>query len=165
MQKKVIEPNIAPKIKTKRYSNGGVKSKTTYVNGKEHGVAMWWREDGSKRREITWRDGKKHGRDTGWYEDGRKWWEDIWRDGKKQGIYTYWAPIGAKQSARAEGYCLHNKKYAFIEWDVERNVTEADFPFLKHPSPSIPTSRTSCPPQVLQMTQEIINPNKHPYGY
>ncbi len=124
MQKKVIEPNIAPKIKTKRHSNGGVKSKTTYVNGKEHGVDTGWREDGSKRREITWRDGKEHGRETGWYEDGRKCWELIWRAGRETGVDTWWYESGEIEK---EIYYIAGHEYARIEWDEEGNVSEANF--------------------------------------
>ena len=77
------------------------------MNGKKHGKAIWYREDGSKwkempynefvldgtvvlyykdgsrKEETQWVKGTMHGTQIGYREDGSKWRETLYEDGKK----------------------------------------------------------------------------------
>ncbi len=132
-----------------RYSNGEMKSKTPYVDGKKHGVDTGWHENGRKSYEKMWRDGnshgveigwyesrlkhwekmrkdgKEHGRGTWWWDNGQKRWEIMWRDGEHHGMDTTWDYNGQK---RIEAYYIRDKEYAIIEWDEEGNITSVKFP-------------------------------------
>ncbi len=72
MFKKFIKFRNYPKIEMKYHPNGKVKSKTTFVKGKENGVEIMRQENGQKKYERMWRAGKEHGMETMWYEDGQK---------------------------------------------------------------------------------------------
>jgi len=39
----------------------GARDEIPYVRGKRHGIARWWRADGTRECEITYVYGKEHG--------------------------------------------------------------------------------------------------------
>ena len=41
------------------YEDGSKTWETPYVDGKEHGTQIWYREDGSKEREAVFENGNK----------------------------------------------------------------------------------------------------------
>ncbi len=125
MHKEVIKINKTTQVEIKRYSNGMVESKTSYVNGKQHGMDTWWKDSGKKRKEEMWRNGKKHGLQTALHENGKKSWEVIWVESKEHGLETGWHTDGRK---KWEVYYLHGKTYAHIEWDKEGNTITVKLP-------------------------------------
>ncbi len=98
MTSEIIKIAASTKIKTTRYDNGGVKSKTPYVNGKKHGTEIRWYYTAQKSREVMWRDGKKHGSETDWAHDGTKWCEVTWVNGERHGAQTMWLERDRKES-------------------------------------------------------------------
>ncbi len=155
---KTLKTQPKSTVKTKYHLNGQVMSKTSYVNGKRHGIETEWRESGSKHWDITWVDGKQHGLEIRWYENGDKewiitwadgkrhglqrWWrlndreysEKKWRRGKKHGIITWWHRNGKKEK---EIYYHCDDEYITIHYDEEGNLTETNF--QEPPLPRPPT--------------------------
>ncbi len=125
MHKEVNKINKTTQVEIKRYSNGMVKSKTSYVNGKQHGLQTLWKDSGNKATQSMWRRDKTHGLETALHEDGTKWWEVIWVENKEHGLETGWHTDGRK---RWEVYYLHGKKSAHIEWDKEGNMITVKLP-------------------------------------
>ncbi len=125
MSTEAIKINVVTQIKITRHKNGKMESKTSYVNGKNHGIETGWYDDGTKRWREMWRRGKEHGVGTYWYNEGTKWAEGMWMDGKRHGAYTMRYPNGQKEW---EIYHLDNEPYAKIEWNEEGDVTKVNFP-------------------------------------
>ncbi len=85
------------------YYNGILWSTTTYVNGKKHGIETEWWGNGMKRHEVMWVNNEMHGLDTRWWwQNGRKERELTWKAGKQHGVQTKWHKDGTK---RSETYC------------------------------------------------------------
>ncbi len=127
MTPEIIKIDNNTEIKIKRYSNGKVESKASYVNAVKHGMEIGWNEDGKKEWEEMWKNGKRDGVETGWHKDGTKECEITTKDNKLHGMNTWWDENGRK---KRETHYLWGKKYAQIEWDEEGNVTEVDLPVL-----------------------------------
>ncbi len=119
--------NSIPKNRVEKvyHRNGKIWSETPYANGKKHGVATQWYEDGSKQLEKMWVNGKEHGFWTSWYGNGAKRYEAIWQNSSPYGIQTHWLESGQKW---IETYRSTQKVYANIGWDGEGNVIEAKLP-------------------------------------
>ncbi len=103
MSKKINKtPNEPPQNGTEitRYSNGNIKFKTSYINGKIHGLRIYWRENGAKCWEATAKEGELHGVYTARRENGQKEYEI---------------------------YHNHNQEYACIEYNERKPVTRAHF--------------------------------------
>lgn len=107
-----------------RYSNGNIRSKTPYVNDKQHGQALEWYESGAKKRETMWVRGKKHGLDTHLWESGKRLWQIISSAGGQIGTGTRWAENGTRWG---EGYYFKQKQYVQIQWDEEKTLTKISF--------------------------------------
>ncbi len=128
MSKKITNIHNRPlqnKVEIKHHSDGKVKSKTPYVNDKEHGLETRWRTDSSKWYEKMWIEGKQQGLETWWHENGEKWYEQMWIEGKKHGVETRWYKNGTKTQ---EVYFIRDEIYARIGWDEVADVTEAKLP-------------------------------------
>ncbi len=106
-------------------SNGMVRSKTPYVNGKKHGAQRWWYENGSKSRKTMWKNGVEHGSETWWGQKGQKFFEQTWKHGEKHGIETWWH---GNNKRRKEAYYVLGKESAWILWSEEWSVINARFP-------------------------------------
>ncbi len=154
-------------IETRCYSNGKVESKISYVNGKKHGMAVTWREDGSKQCEQMWRDGKPHGSERWWNSDGGKWreqmhvddkWhglERMWHDngsnwhvnmcrvGDKHGVCASWHKNGQKSM---DSYYILDEVYARIEWDEKGHLSEVKFPFSSRSRTQLINSKANQKP-------------------
>ncbi len=124
MTAEVIKINAPIEIKVRRHENGKVKSKTSYMSGKNHGMETEWYENGQKMWETMWKNGKQHGSYADWQENGQKSWQASRMDGGRHGVRTWWNENGKKGQ---EIYHLHKKEYARIEWDEEGDVIEANF--------------------------------------
>ena len=53
------------------------------MNGVEHGTAIWYYRDGSKRIETPFVNGKEHGTEIGYREDGSKHKETVHENDKQ----------------------------------------------------------------------------------
>jgi len=56
----------------KWYDDGGIYSKTEFVNSKRDGLFESWHRNGEKRSECMYRKGIKHGRFNVWYDNNQK---------------------------------------------------------------------------------------------
>jgi len=79
-----------------RFANGS-RDEIPYVRGKWHGIARWWRADGSRVFEITYVDGKPHGTVTRWRADGSRECEIPYVDSKAHGTATWWRADGSRE--------------------------------------------------------------------
>ncbi|MEO1485183.1 MAG: hypothetical protein AAFU57_05530 [Bacteroidota bacterium] len=100
------------------HSNGNLKEKVAYAQGKKQGKAykwyadgtlaseknyaanrlegksvMWW-PNGSKSDVSFYKNRKRHGVQTKWYPDGTKARIMRFQDGKEHGLQQAWLPIG-----------------------------------------------------------------------
>jgi hypothetical protein len=57
-----------------------------YRNGRLHGKANYWHENGALQGEIEYLDGKAEGSARTWYDDGQIESERTWKDGRLQGL-------------------------------------------------------------------------------
>ncbi len=132
--------NLPPqkRIEMDHYSNGGVWSKTFYMNDKKYGMATHRREDGSKEMEIMWVNNKTHGMISWWRDDATKSQQSMHRDDKSHGIRTLWYKNAQKQS---EVYFLIDKECARIEWDEKGKVSNAQFPTATTTAKSKPIAK------------------------
>jgi antitoxin component YwqK of YwqJK toxin-antitoxin module len=71
-----IEYNIGYNSKGKKYYE------FPKLNGKLHGLGMYWYENGQKQAEVPWVNGQKHGISTWWNEDGSLWYVEKWNQGQ-----------------------------------------------------------------------------------
>ena len=100
------------------YYTKKLKSRETYVNGKKHGMAYNYFEDGSVAEERGWRNGLSHGiwrqyypggklklsssyindkREGSFiinYSDGRNEWVGAYKNDKREGKWTHYDPSG-----------------------------------------------------------------------
>ncbi len=127
-------------------------SKTSYVNGKEHGLDTLWREDGTKWWEKMWKNGKQQGLEIWWYEDGAKKWEEMWKNGKLHGMETWRYEDGAKQ---LEIYQIEGHECARIDWDENGNVAKADFLNLTPIKNKQSAQKFPTPPPVDNQLREL----------
>ncbi len=135
MTSKIIKINDDTKIEITRHENEGVLSETPYVNGKKHGMRLWWDENGQKYREEMWIDGKLHGMNTLWNKDGAKWLERTWRNGNLHGTETWRWDNGEIQR---EIYYIAGKEYTRIEWNENGGIIKVNFPPLRSPQQLTP---------------------------
>lgn len=123
--------NRPPRKTTKvtHHPNGRVWCKTSYVNGKQHGMSTTWDEIGYKKIQSMWRENKLHGVSTRWFDANNKWYEQRWKDGVQHGVETWWD--GANAISKELYYTHDKEEYAHIHWDSKRDVSEASFPNIE----------------------------------
>ena len=78
------------------YETGQLKSEIRYKNGKKDGLAIYWREDGTKLIKWNYTAGKLEGVSTSWYQNGQKSSEIHYKNGEKDGLDTKWREDGKK---------------------------------------------------------------------
>lgn len=148
MNKKIANiHNHPPKINVvvERFPTREIQSKTPYVDGKTHGVSIYWGRGESKQRQRMSSNGKTHGMETWWWENGNKRNELMWRNDIRHGMETDLYESGDK---RWEIYYFRGEAYAMIAWDKYGNVTIANFP------------EVTCP-QANRIKHTQINDKKH----
>ncbi len=147
----IIKIVATTKIKTTRYDNGEVMSKTPYARGKKHGLRIEWYDSGKKGREEMWKEDKIHGMTRCWWQNGSKWQERTWGNGQEHGLRIEWYENGQK---REEIYHLRGEEYARISWDEEGNITEINFPnsTLNNKLHNKPSKKIKKPPQEAYLT-------------
>jgi antitoxin component YwqK of YwqJK toxin-antitoxin module len=87
------------------------------------GVAVSKWTNGQKAGKSTYKDGKKHGLATGWYENGQKEFESTYKDGKEHGLWTYWHDNGQKKT---EATFKYGERFSEKEWDKDGNPLGQD---------------------------------------
>ncbi len=76
------------------YSNGQLKSKVGWLNGKRDGLSELWHPDGSKRERREYSENRKTGNHLGWYEDGTLKFDLNLKDGAYHGLCRQWYSNG-----------------------------------------------------------------------
>tara|TARA_Y100001934_G_scaffold242034_1_gene297503 strand:+ start:2028 stop:2792 length:765 start_codon:yes stop_codon:yes gene_type:complete len=77
------------------HDNGQIVGLKQFKDGKTHGLATRWFENGQKEFEVTFKDGKLDGLWTRWYENGQMRGEATMKDGKPVTCVA-WKPNGKK---------------------------------------------------------------------
>ena len=80
------------------YSNGSLKEKSGYANGKLSGKSLTWFPNGNLETERYYKNGEKDSINTGWYENGQKRFEFHFKNGLYNGINKEWYESGAMLS-------------------------------------------------------------------
>ena len=73
-------------IAKRYYENGKLASEIPYKNGERHGVQKWYYENGNLRYEIPYKNGKPHGVEKEYYENGNLWYETPYENGEWHGV-------------------------------------------------------------------------------
>jgi antitoxin component YwqK of YwqJK toxin-antitoxin module len=98
--------------KIRRYSDGS-REEIPYVCGERHGIARWWRADGSRDCEIPYVRGKRHGTATFCRADGSRWCETPYVNGKAHGSETWWRADGSLQ---CESPYVNDDPHGTVTW-------------------------------------------------
>ena len=79
------------------YRNDGTKKENeTYKEGKQHGLKTWYRKDGTKEQEAYFKEDKRHGLTTWYHKDETKKEDAHFKDGKQQGPQTWYRKDGTQ---------------------------------------------------------------------
>ena len=78
------------------WSNGNVRYKWYYKNGKQEGASNAWYPNGDLKNLQHYRKGLRHGMLIGFFENGHVSGIRHFNNGKKTGIWTDFWPIGQK---------------------------------------------------------------------
>ena len=70
------------------HDNDNKRYEVPRLNGKAHGLARLWREDGQILEESNWRNGKKHGLIRWWHDNGSIYFFEFWH--KDINIVEFW---------------------------------------------------------------------------
>ena len=71
---------------------------TPYKNGKKHGIAKRYYENGNLEYETPYKNGKKHGIEKWYYENGNLWYETPYENDKRHGIAKAYYENGSLQA-------------------------------------------------------------------
>ena len=82
------------------FENDNLQQETHYRDGREHGITIWWHEDGSRAGQSMHVNGLLHGPLTQWYAGGTaKEVQAIYKNGLRIGREIWWHPNGREMSA------------------------------------------------------------------
>jgi len=101
------------------HENGQKRKERTYKNGERDGLWTGWNENGQMREEETYKDGRQDGKWTYWYENGQKMREGTYKDGELDGLKTEWYENGQKYN---EGTYKNGELIEENYWDEDGNV-------------------------------------------
>ena len=76
------------KVATDIWPNGQKRYEIPYVNGKRHGLDIWWHINGKKWHEIPYVNGKRHDLEVEWYPNEQKQRETPYVNGQIYGLVT-----------------------------------------------------------------------------
>ena len=79
------------------YPNGSKKGETSWRDGKEDGLVVYYYSDGRKSYEANYNEGRKNGYATVWHPNGQKQWQTVFRDGLTHGLWREWYADGKKK--------------------------------------------------------------------
>ncbi len=74
--------------------NGEKKAEINYINGKRHGISIFWYNSLTKKAEINYKNGEENEKCTYWYKNGQKQTEVNYISWKKEGKYIEWDKKG-----------------------------------------------------------------------
>jgi len=102
------------------HSNGQIKSKKQYWEGKRQGESSGYYEDGTVAHLRAYKKGEKHGTHIGWYPDGKMKFKYIFDDGLSTGTHFEWYADGHpfKQMNYEDGLELGSQKV----WSMGRKM-------------------------------------------
>lgn len=102
------------------HDNGKISMETSIMNGKEHGMTVFYYRDGTKKEVRSYFEGAKHGLWVTWNEKGVKTAEARYKMGKKDGYWYIWDDNGQK---RYEMFYRDGEKAGtWYMWDEEGNL-------------------------------------------
>lgn len=115
------------------YDTGALMVERNYVNGVQNGAEKMFYANGKPKSEVTFANGKKVGWEKGWLDDGSKAFEGLYDNGGlAQGTHTSWS---SKDTKLSEGSFKDGKKLGpWIEWglDGKKKHIELYLDGLKH---------------------------------
>ena len=77
------------------HSNGRIKFKTRWINGKRQGKQISWFDNGQIKEIRYYKNNKKDGQHWGWFADGSPRFEYHFINGLYHGTYKEWYPDGS----------------------------------------------------------------------
>ena len=80
-----------------KYDNGVIKSTTTLISGRKHGIAIIYFRDGSMNEFRMYRNNQMHGTWITWNENGVKTAEANYSADKKNGKWYIWDENGVQR--------------------------------------------------------------------
>jgi len=78
----------------KHYSNGNLKSKGVYINGKKDGLWEEYHENGQLKNKTNYNKGAKDGLWVQYYSNSQLWSKGYYKDGRMIGEWNYYDEIG-----------------------------------------------------------------------
>lgn len=87
------------------YSNGKIKDKTGFLNGKKQGVYQLWFENGVLKLQSNFHQNSLEGTYKAWWNNGNLAASSQYKNGKMEGVYRKWYANGslAKKSNLLNG--------------------------------------------------------------
>ena len=76
------------------YASGGLKSRQSFYNGKDEGLAISYYEDGSKDASRFYHNGEKDSINQGWWPNGNPRFEYHFKNGVYEGDFKEWYQSG-----------------------------------------------------------------------
>ena len=101
---------------TQWFTNGQIKSKTSYKQGMIHGICKTWYENGQLASQCSYKENIRHGVATTWYPDGRLKSQEKFENGQFHGINTYWDENGNQPAKQIfiRGHLINTKISSLI---------------------------------------------------
>jgi antitoxin component YwqK of YwqJK toxin-antitoxin module len=93
-----IEPEIEDGYFERYHSNGQIKQKGNYANGKEIGEHLWYNSNGGLDAKENYKDGLLNGDYEEYYPNGKLMDKSSFQNGKQHGWTVYYREDGSKHS-------------------------------------------------------------------
>lgn len=77
------------------FEDGSLEKRTTYLNGKKHGLLQKWSAPDTFAYESNYKENRRHGTATFWWANGNIRGEAQYIEGKLHGIQRQWYQSGA----------------------------------------------------------------------
>ncbi|MBL7224213.1 MAG: hypothetical protein ISS72_10190 [Candidatus Brocadiae bacterium] len=100
-----------------RWSRGGDRTDTPYIDGKRHGRETWWLPSGQKCMELDYEDGMPHGHFRTWYREGQRRAVGYYERGKEHGASTLWYPTGQTWESSTYDHGVRHGRHR--EWNTQ----------------------------------------------
>ncbi len=91
--------------------------KSTYVDGKRHGMTWWYNEKGEVKSKVNFKHGKEHGIYTSYYDNGQVKLTVEYVNGQKHNIQRIYYDNG--QLGSEVNYNMGRREGLMTEWDAE----------------------------------------------
>ena len=104
-------------LSAKEYVIENNTKKSTYVDGKRHGMTWWYNEKGKVKSKVNFKNGKENGVYTSYYDNGKKKLVVEYVDGQKHNIQRIYYDNG--QLGSEVNYNMGRREGVMTEWDAE----------------------------------------------